>query len=83
MILLGQLFLGKSFDALKNDKPPAYVHHLDNAYLVWAISGIFPLTYKFMSFLPFKSVKEFLAAGDYVYDVSSLSFDWQFADTNS
>jgi hypothetical protein len=25
-----------------------------------------------MSFLPFKSIKEFLAAGDYVYDASNL-----------
>lgn len=66
---LGQLFLGKSFGALKDDRPPPYVHHLDNAYLVWAIQGALPSVYKFMSVLPFRSIRDFLTAGDYVYDV--------------
>ncbi|EON65750.1 hypothetical protein W97_04989 [Coniosporium apollinis CBS 100218] len=72
--VVGQLFLGKSFGALKDDRPPPYVHHLDNAYLVWAIQGILPSVYRFTSFLPFRSIQDFLTAGDYVYDYGAAAF---------
>ncbi|OCL01788.1 hypothetical protein AOQ84DRAFT_369814, partial [Glonium stellatum] len=35
--IAGEVLLGKSFDLLKGEKPPAYIHHLDNVYLVHAL----------------------------------------------
>jgi hypothetical protein len=63
--------MGKSFDALKGDdhSAPAYVHHLDNAYLVWSLYGLAPWLCSVPALLPFKGLRDFLTAGDYVYKV--------------
>jgi hypothetical protein len=70
--LAGEVLLGKSFGAIKSGGDgPEYVHHLDNAFLVWALYGLSPGFSKFLSLLPFKGLQEFMAAGEYVYKVSS------------
>ncbi|KAL1876832.1 hypothetical protein VTK73DRAFT_9134 [Phialemonium thermophilum] len=64
----GEVLLGKSFGAFDGDgEAPAYVHHLDNAYLVWSLYGLAPLLCKMLELLPAKKLQEFMAAGDYVY----------------
>ncbi|RYP65630.1 hypothetical protein DL769_006261 [Monosporascus sp. CRB-8-3] len=64
----GEILLGKSFGAFAADgDAPAYVHHLDNAYLVWSLFGLAPLLCKTLERLPVKSLQQFMAAGDYVY----------------
>jgi len=68
--LTGEVLLGKSFDALKGDgEVPAYIHHLDNAFVVWSLCGLAPWLCKLLTLLPIKGLQEFLAAGDYVYKV--------------
>jgi hypothetical protein len=70
----GDILLGKSFGAFEGDgEAPAYVHHLDNAYLVWSLTGLAPLLCGLLALLPIKGLQEFMAAGDYVYTVSSLA----------
>jgi cytochrome P450 len=66
----GDILLGKSFGAFAGDgEAPAYVHHLDNAYLTWSLYGLAPLLCKFLTLLPIKGLHEFMVAGDYVYQV--------------
>ncbi len=41
---IGEILLGKSFGAFDADgEAPAYVHHLDNAYLIWSLYGLAPI----------------------------------------
>jgi hypothetical protein len=69
--MAGHVLMGKSFGAFEGDgEAPAYVHHLDNAYLVWSLYGLAPTLCKLLSLLPYKSLRDFLSAKDYVYDVS-------------
>ncbi|OCL06977.1 cytochrome P450 [Glonium stellatum] len=63
----GEVLLGKSFEALKGNEPPPYIHHLDNAYLVWSLEGLAPWLCKVLSFLPIKGLQEFMGSGNYVY----------------
>lgn len=69
---LGEILLGKSFGAFAaNGTAPTYVHHLDNAYLVWSLFGLAPLLCKVLERMPIKALQNFMAAGDYVYKVSA------------
>ncbi len=62
--------MGKSFGAIDGEeKAPAYIHHLDNAYLVWSLFGLSPLFCRILTFVPFEGLQNFLAAGEYVYKV--------------
>ena len=64
----GEVLMGKSFGAFEeNGAAPTYVHHLDNAYLVWSLFGLAPWLCKALESLPIKSLQQFFAAGDYVY----------------
>lgn len=64
----GEVLMGKSFGAFDADgAAPTYVHHLDNAYLVWSLFGLAPLLCRALERLPVKSLQDFFAAGDYVY----------------
>lgn len=64
----GEVLMGKSFGAFDaNGAAPTYVHHLDNAYLVWSLFGLAPLLCRALERLPVKSLQDFFAAGDYVY----------------
>jgi hypothetical protein len=72
-LLAGEVLLGKSFGAIKSGGDgPVYLRHLDNAFLVWALYGLSPGFCKLLSLLPFKGIQEFMAAGEYVYKVSSV-----------
>lgn len=80
----GELLLGKSFDGLRGDgEAPAYVHHLDNAYLVWSLQGLAPWLCSCLRLLPIQSLQEFLASGDYVYKVGYSSSFCCFTHTAS
>ncbi|OIW25663.1 cytochrome P450 [Coniochaeta ligniaria NRRL 30616] len=64
----GEVLMGKSFGAFDaNGAAPTYVHHLDNAYLVWTLFGLAPLLCNVLGRLPVKSMQQFFDAGDYVY----------------
>lgn len=65
--------LGKSFGALDGDgNAPSYVRHLDNAYIAWALYNLNPFVFRLLQYLPIKSLREFLAAGEYVYEVGYI-----------
>ncbi|KAB5585128.1 cytochrome P450 [Coniochaeta sp. 2T2.1] len=65
----GEVLMGKSFGAFdSNGIASTYVHHLDNAYLVWSLFGLAPWLCTALGMLPIKSMRQFFDAGDYVYD---------------
>jgi cytochrome P450 len=64
----GEILMGKSFGAFEeNGAAPTYVHHLDNAYLVWSLFGLAPWLCKALEAVPVQSLQKFFAAGEYVY----------------
>ncbi|GAB1319337.1 hypothetical protein MFIFM68171_09547 [Madurella fahalii] len=64
----GEVLMGKDFGAFDGEgTAPVYVHHLDNAFIVWNLQGIAPRLARALEWLPIKRLQEFLAAGDYVY----------------
>ncbi len=65
----GQLFLGKSFGALAGAEPPLFLRYIDTAVLSWMLKGTRPLIFSLLERLPIKSLREFLASGDGVYEV--------------
>jgi hypothetical protein len=67
--------LGKSFNAVKGEgESPLYVKQLDNAYIVWNLIATAPGLCKVLSMLPFKGLREFMGAGDYMYKVGPFVF---------
>lgn len=67
----GEVLLGRSFGAFDGDEEaPVFIQHLDNMFLVWALSGNAPLLHRALSLLPVKKLQRFLMSGDYFYQVS-------------
>lgn len=52
---IGELFLGKSFEALKSSTPPTFVQDLDAYFMVQGLKGSFPWIFKIASYFPSKS----------------------------
>ena len=69
----GDVLLSKSFNAISGDQPPEYLESIDNAFLAWAIAGTFPYLHYFLKQIPYKPLQHFLAEGDHVYEVSTLT----------
>jgi hypothetical protein len=69
--VLGQLFAGKSFDALTSPSSPKFAHYMDTAIHAWYLKAYMPRTFAFFQRLPFKnkSLSDFLESGDGVYEV--------------
>lgn len=64
----GEVLMGKPFGAFDGEEEaPVYIHHLDNAYLVWLLNGLAPFLFQLLTRLPIKGLQHFLAAKDYVY----------------
>ncbi|KAM7183701.1 Cytochrome P450 [Rhypophila sp. PSN 637] len=64
----GELMFGKSFGALDGDgNAPSYVRHLHNAFAAWALYDLNPFAFRLLEYLPIQSLRNFLAAGEYVY----------------
>ncbi len=65
----GELFLGKSFGALTGCEPPLFLSYLDSAFLSMIIKRRSLLLFRLLQSLPIRSLREFLAAAEGVYEV--------------
>ncbi len=61
--------MGKSFGALAGAEPPLFLRYIDTAVLSWILKGNQPIIFGLLERLPIKSLREFLASGDGVYEV--------------
>lgn len=58
----GELFLGKSFDALKGTEPPAFIQDLDAYFMAVGMKGSFPWIFQLASYFPSKQWQAFQQA---------------------
>jgi hypothetical protein len=71
--------LGKSFGALTGAEPPLFLRYIDTAVLSWMLKGTRPLIFSLLERLPIKSLREFLASGDGVYEVGFRTISMVFS----
>jgi hypothetical protein len=64
----GKLFLGKSFGALTGSEPPVFLRYLDSWFTASILRGTSPLAFTLLNSFPIKSLHEFLAAADGVFE---------------
>ncbi len=69
--MTGQLFVGKSFNALTSPTPPKFAHYMDTAFHAWYLNAFMPRTFALLQRLPLKPQKlaDFLQSGDGVFEV--------------
>jgi hypothetical protein len=70
LLIAGQLFLGKPFDALTADSPPWLLRYLNTALHALLFEGTYPFLSRILRCLPIHALQEFLTSGDRCYDVS-------------
>jgi hypothetical protein len=70
MLITGELFLGKSFDALAKGVATQFLHDIDCQFQVLGIEWYFPWIYKILHFIPVPSLQHFLHAPERVSKVS-------------
>lgn len=67
--VVGELFLGKSFGALSQDKPPAYLEDVDRMFLISGLEANFPLPCKLLSRMPVPQIQHFFDSRTRLYQV--------------
>ncbi|KAL3423886.1 cytochrome P450 [Phlyctema vagabunda] len=72
--IVGELFLGKSFDALENDHPLSYAHDLDNFALTFGIEENWPFVAKLLRTIGPANLTEFLSAHTRVYQFGADAY---------
>jgi cytochrome P450 len=70
--IVGELFLGKSFGALDQEKPLAYLEDVDRCFLVIGLEANFPLLITLFSKVPLPQVRHFLDAQNRLYQVGVI-----------
>jgi cytochrome P450 len=66
--IAGEVLMGKDFGAFDGEgNAPVYLHRLDNAYIVWNLWDIAPRLSWALEQLPVPSLRQFFAAGEYLY----------------
>ena len=71
----GALFLGRSFDALDNEKQPEFLDDMDDFFTVTAIRWFAPWMLTVLCLLPVRSVQHFLKAQERSYVYGRKAFD--------
>ncbi|EXJ67490.1 uncharacterized protein A1O5_09503 [Cladophialophora psammophila CBS 110553] len=60
--IVGELFLGQSFNGLKAGTPPQFLHDIDQHFILCGIEGNFPLIYAMLLRIPIPALQRFLKA---------------------
>jgi cytochrome P450 len=74
MLIIGELFLGKSFNALAEGVTTQFLHDIDCQFQVLGIEWHFPWVYKILQIIPLPSLQHFLHAPERVSKVSPHFF---------
>lgn len=72
--VVGELFLGKSFGALSQDKPPAYLEDVDRMFLISGLEANFPLPCKLLSRMPVPQIQHFFDSRTRLYQYGHDAF---------
>ncbi|KAK3676715.1 hypothetical protein LTR78_003491 [Recurvomyces mirabilis] len=72
--IVGELFLGQSFDGLKEDKPPQFLHDGDLHFIQSGLQGNLPWLHNFLSILPIQSVQSFLGSSERVAQFGNTAY---------
>ena len=72
--VVGELFLGKSFEALQAKSTPQFLHDVDSVFLLFGIEAAFPWIHLIICSLPFASVKHFIRANERMADYGKKAF---------
>lgn len=59
--IVGQLFLGQSFEALDSEEPPKFLEWMDNMFISLGIQYAFPAVYRLIELLPAQQVQDMIA----------------------
>lgn len=73
--IVGELFLGQSFEALDSRDPPAFLHWMDNNFINMGIAGAFPLLHALLGFLPFAGARALSTAAEKIRSYGELKFN--------
>lgn len=70
----GGLFLGRSFGALDNEKPPEFLDDMDDFFAVTALRWFAPWMLTVLSLLPIPKIQHFLGAQTRSYEYGRTAF---------
>ena len=73
--MIGALFLGRSFHALDNEKPPSFLDDMDDYFNITAIRWLCPWMLYILPLIPSKKVHHFLHAQQRSYLYGRTAFD--------
>ena len=74
MLIVGELFLGKSFDALAEGVTAQFLHDIDYQFQVLGIKWQFPWIYKILPIVPLPNLQHLLHIPQRVIKVSPHVF---------
>ncbi|RFU24149.1 hypothetical protein B7463_g12191, partial [Scytalidium lignicola] len=69
------IFLGKSFKCLENEKPPPILHDLDEVFPAYWIEWQFPVFFRLLLLVPHKQLQNFITAGHRFYKYGAEAFN--------
>lgn len=72
--IVGQLFLGQSFEALETREPPEFLEWMDNMFLGFGIRYAFPIVFWTMRFLPLKGAQEIVRSAMNIREYGGKAF---------
>lgn len=72
-VYVGELFLGQDFEGLLANKPPQFLHDMDNHFLLSGIESSFPWLYTILSRLPIPTTQHFFNSRPRLAQVRTVS----------
>lgn len=72
--LVGQLFLGQSFQALDTKEPPEFLEWMDNLFLGHGIEYAFPIIFWLMKILPIRGAQEIVYSAVKIHEYARKAF---------
>lgn len=79
--IVGQLFMGQSFQALDSEEPPKFLEWMDNMFVSLGIQYAFPLVHKLMVVMPLKGPQEVILGPTRIAEYGAKSF-YQYIEEN-
>lgn len=79
--VVGQLFMGQSFEALDGEKSPEFLEWMDNMFVNFGINYAFPSVSTVMRRIPVKGVQDMVLAADRIADYGAKAF-YRYIDEN-
>lgn len=72
--IVGELFLGQSFEALDNQKPPPFLEWMDKNFIDLGISASFPAIHALLVVLPFAGTRALTTASEKIRSYGGKRF---------